>query len=269
MKKFTLLVALTVCSFLYIQAQTLTLPYSQNFAALDSGSMENASSSGTALRAIPEGLDTVIRGYEAGGVLKIGTRNSLGSIQTLPIVSGAHTQIEISFKAIPWTGNTPWPAKVTVSYGDNRDTLDLPAAPHGWPLTIDEMIEYNVTFPTVSENTQVIIETINENGHDKRIFIDDLSIVGNAAETSVTDIKQSSIAIYPNPANNVAVIAFDGTNNAQVAIINLSGKTVANYNIEQGVKEMILDLKSLKAGSYLIRITTDKTVRTEHLIIQK
>ncbi len=270
MKKFTLLLTLAIFSICYTKAQeTVTLPYSQDFASLSEGNMESSEGSKTALRAIPTGIDTVIRGYEAGGVLKIGTRSGIGSITTNPVEAGTADSIAISFKAIPWTGSNPWPAKVTVTYGTNTKTIDIEAAPTGWPLSVDNLRNYSVSFPVAATNEKIIFATVDVASHDKRIFFDDLTIEGKSIGTSLTNVEQSTISIYPNPASSVAVLSLGSLgSNADVTIINISGKVVARYSVAKGTDSIDIDLSAYESGSYLVRIVSDNSVKTERLVVK-
>ncbi len=139
--------------------------------------MEDANSSGSGANASEiSGFTALVKGYKAGGVLKLGASNDVGSLTTDVVTTSGTGKVRVVFGAVPWTAATPKPAKVYVEYGSQRDTIDISAASHTWPLTVADMVQYEALFTPEATASSVSIGTISGTGLDKRIFIDDLKI---------------------------------------------------------------------------------------------
>jgi hypothetical protein len=90
------------------------------------------------------------------------------------------------------------------------------------------------------------------------------------------DVKEEElahdIAIYPNPTNGVTTVEVSGSvyNDASVEVYDLSGRKLIQekMNATQFFAESFLDLSSMNAGTYLVRIITNQRVYTKELIKQ-
>ncbi len=88
------------------------------------------------------------------------------------------------------------------------------------------------------------------------------------------DVKEEElaheIAIYPNPTNGVTTVEVSGSvyNDASIELYDLSGRKLMQekMNATQFFAESFLDLSSMSAGTYLVRIMTNQRVYTKELI---
>jgi hypothetical protein len=88
------------------------------------------------------------------------------------------------------------------------------------------------------------------------------------------DVKEEElaheIAIYPNPTNGVTTVEVSGSvyNDASVEVYDLSGRKLMQekMNATQYFAESFLDLSSMNAGTYLVRIITNQRVYTKELV---
>lgn len=69
---------------------------------------------------------------------------------------------------------------------------------------------------------------------------------------SVNNLSRSYINIYPNPTSGIFTL--DIQENAIVRISNIAGQEVYNKNVS---RQAIIDISDVKAGIYLVNITTD------------
>ena len=89
---------------------------------------------------------------------------------------------------------------------------------------------------------------------------------------SVSDIDRADyrVVVYPNPADDFVTIALDGNNDgADVQISDMLGRVVGRYRIAVGESVISLDVSSLAAGNYLVRIVSGDRVVIEKLIIEQ
>ncbi len=140
------------------------------------------------------------------------------------------------------------------------------------PITAGSNQSYTFTYsiPATSTATKM---------YAKALLIDQNSgIIMNAAEkivsveNAVAPISSNTISadVYPNPATtelNVA-IALTATQEVKVEVVNLVGQTlsIASQTIKNGV--MKLDIASLPAGNYFVKITTANETITKKVTKQ-
>lgn len=85
-----------------------------------------------------------------------------------------------------------------------------------------------------------------------------LEICMNSTVVGIDNIKPSkNIAVYPNPAKSVLNIS-GLQNNSNVVITDVSGKTIANYLINNN--QTSIDIHDFSSGVYFIRISNDELI---------
>jgi len=84
-------------------------------------------------------------------------------------------------------------------------------------------------------------------------------------------ITENTVKVYPNPANDRLYIALDGAIDgiANVDFYDLSGKLIYNTTINAVEKLQTLNINSIKAGVYNLRITTTNQNYNQKLVIIK
>ena len=89
---------------------------------------------------------------------------------------------------------------------------------------------------------------------------------------SASDVDRADYreVVYPNPADDFVTIALDGSiDGADVQIADMLGRVVGRYRITAGESVISLDVSSLAAGNYLVRIVSGDRVVIEKLIIEQ
>jgi hypothetical protein len=87
-------------------------------------------------------------------------------------------------------------------------------------------------------------------------------------------LAANEVSVYPNPASDNAVISInvEGSNAANVVVMDIVGKTVINLgdvNLGSGKNNVNLNTSKLNGGVYLVQVTIDGVVSTQQLVIQK
>ncbi|MEN8155439.1 MAG: T9SS type A sorting domain-containing protein [Bacteroidota bacterium] len=86
--------------------------------------------------------------------------------------------------------------------------------------------------------------------------------------TSVLDAKEKSFRIYPNPADGIVTIEdFYSDTERNLEIISLNGTMVYAEKLLDGIEQEVINLDHLKAGVYLVRISSKNHVKTGKLIL--
>jgi len=83
----------------------------------------------------------------------------------------------------------------------------------------------------------------------------------------------SSISVYPNPANNVLNLSIESVCNskANINLIDISGKVVFAFNkeITEGSNIVSLNTDNLQNGLYILKVKNGTTIYNEKVLIQK
>lgn len=97
------------------------------------------------------------------------------------------------------------------------------------------------------------------------------SVSGASGVNEFTQDLNSTIKIYPNPSNDgVVYLDTKKVNFSKIEVVNVLGSTVALENKEAIVNDKVkLDLNTLPAGTYFVRITAGNKVYTERFFITK
>jgi hypothetical protein len=87
---------------------------------------------------------------------------------------------------------------------------------------------------------------------------------GNPAVSSLQNIKNEELKIYPNPSNGVFNIENRLNENMQITILSTSGQELLNTN---AMSSKTIDLTSFNAGVYFVRIRTNDANYCNKIII--
>jgi hypothetical protein len=81
----------------------------------------------------------------------------------------------------------------------------------------------------------------------------------------INDPVNSSISMYPNPANNVVNIV--STNDIKtIEVLNYIGQTIYT-NKEVNLKNVQLNTSSFKSGVYFVKVTTTIGIKTTKITV--
>ncbi len=90
-----------------------------------------------------------------------------------------------------------------------------------------------------------------------------------AAPVSVRNASIDEMILYPNPTSGVVSIrSAGGEGIREIKVYSLTGSLLHMEQFPGMVTERTLDLGNLAKGIYLVRTTTEKSVMTNHLVIQ-
>ena len=191
MKKNYILSSLLIASLLmfcniFVNAQSITLPFQSNFSAVG-GNSTTSGGSGTLLTEanFPTGFSFTgsKKIYGGGQKLKLGAGDSIGVLPTHLINTGSVTMIEVKFDAFAWpqTSGSPKSAKLILTYGTQVQEV-IVTGKVGWPLENSELIEYSCQFNAIAAPTSLIIKTApGTSSNEYRAFLNNIRIAGVSA----------------------------------------------------------------------------------------
>lgn len=91
------------------------------------------------------------------------------------------------------------------------------------------------------------------------VIVDNIFIMGDASiVSSLTEISQNQISIYPNPVNDMLYI--NATNVEQVIVSDMQGREVLKSQINH------VDVSALNAGMYVVKVITPDGISTSKIV---
>ncbi len=160
------------------------------------------------------------------------------------------------------SGTPVWGTKVgsdTIKAGDEFETsytVDIGVEPE-W-----DVAKMKVVTVIWKKNAMNKYEYVN--GNDKNEF-----------PASVEDVTKgmSSLALYPNPATNNAMLSvmMDKASDVQIRVTDVTGRVIYSENtrFNTGINGWNIETSGWSAGTYLVSLTTPKGTLTERLAITK
>lgn len=94
------------------------------------------------------------------------------------------------------------------------------------------------------------------------------TIVVNFLNGVSEENDNSSLQLFPNPANDIVTIQFEKNSIQKVELTDVKGSLVENFAITPSEK-ITLNLSHFESGSYLVKITTAEKTTHHRLVIMK
>lgn len=95
-----------------------------------------------------------------------------------------------------------------------------------------------------------------------------LEITTESSPSAVSEFDQAQVKLYPNPVTNRLILEPQhATGKLRVTITDVSGRLVFDTTYSGAALSYPIDFSTYRAGSYLIRLTTDNGV-SNHLIVK-
>lgn len=144
-------------------------------------------------------------------------------------------------------------------------TPEYPEGTYAYFCTVDEnwnsAYPYAVgpTFYGITENR--IVTSIDE---PTTIFTGSTSVDATAQDNL-------DISVFPNPSMDLIAIQINGlvAEEMQVELIDLAGKIINQTQIKEGQTIAYFDVQTLYSGTYVVRISNEKTVSTHQVVVNR
>lgn len=78
--------------------------------------------------------------------------------------------------------------------------------------------------------------------------------IGPCGLPSMRTLESAGFEVFPNPATNSVSISLSQKADAQIALVDLQGRTVRSQSFEEGAKTVTIDLSGVPAGLYFLNI---------------
>lgn len=141
------------------------------------------------------------------------------------------------------------------------------------PSSASQWALQSVTIPNsiATDNVRFKFEYTTGNASNN-IYIDDINITGTLG-VNENNSDAASISIYPNPANQTAILSYhlNKKGNVKVELVDLLGKKVmdiANNNQAEGdyFVELSKQQYAINSGIYFVKLSVDGTTTTKKII---
>src|SRR5688572_8865723 len=121
----------------------------------------------------------------------------------------------------------------------------------------------NQTYVTTANGNYTVVVTANN-------CASATSAVRNVTNTGVKDaLAGMSVNVYPNPAKGSFNVKLSGyQKDATVILYNLAGQQITTEKVAADGQAKNIDIKGLAAGTYLLKVTSEKGVQMNRLIVQ-
>lgn len=154
----------------------------------------------------------------------------------------------------------------TMSTTADQDAAFTPTSQNQWRLD-------NINLALFATYSNIQFKFRFEAGEGNNIYIDDINISGTTELTELEALK-NNFRIFPNPAENDAVVYFTTESNAQVnvKVYDVLGKEVYANNMGElngGNHNLILNKTILNAsGVYFVQLTVNDQVLSKKFILK-
>ena len=240
----------------------------------------------TAIRIYKENLP----GYTVVPINCNSTISASGAIHCITHCIGSYNPLLISLQRLPDTYNT------TTSYGVNAKIMNKSGIQNARVYyrtdTSQAYIQVAMTLTNASENIwtgQIPSQTA---GKTVYYYVKALSNNGKQQVRPITSpngyysfkvigisevdelLQQTDLlSVYPNPANAITCIPVETLIPvyAKIDLYSIIGekiKTIFNGNLPKGKSNFFIDASSLTYGTYLVKLSTDKAIHYQKLIVK-
>src|SRR5690606_29979259 len=117
----------------------------------------------------------------------------------------------------------------------------------------------------VTTNNGAYTVRTTDNGCDS-----DMSNLVNVTNTGISDnLGNVNVQVYPNPANGSFNVKVTGSKQeVTVTLYSLTGQQLLTEKVKAGETAKALNIKGIAAGTYLIKIASDKGAQVTRLVIE-
>ena len=147
--------------------------------------------------------------------------------------------------------------KSTITYTDSI-YFDLGFGAQWSPVPTPQDIEYTWWS---NGNKIPLLKVVERNGAANVIEFRGVENY-NGVDKVLNDEHQ--VKIYPNPATNNLTVDLSKYNNAQISIIDITGKVVLNTNTTKSTN--VFDVSNLNKGVYFVKIISDNNTITKQFV---
>ena len=140
---------------------------------------------------------------------------------------------------------------------------------YGQDFCVDYLYEYGVPTEGITEGTMdveadteyvVLAFGFNANGERGAVAVADFSTVG------CMELNDIQFAVYPNPATTVVYVETENDKDAQVTILDVTGRCVKQVEMSDNVSS--INIEDVESGVYFIMVQQDGNSSVRKLVVK-
>lgn len=133
---------------------------------------------------------------------------------------------------------------------------------------VGEVSSHNANSTSVSYYSFIDQSPLNGQGYYRLAQHDINSATTHTAIVTVHNSSSSEISLYPNPAQDVIHVSYAGKDKVQtITLLELTGRALQQYNAPEENQELSFSTADIKAGEYLISLTSATAVVYERIMV--
>jgi hypothetical protein len=136
----------------------------------------------------------------------------------------------------------------------------------GGTLPVEIKQTYAILYARNGDHLQNVTQLLSDAAAVKEFHDNDSDVPCEGWWWGIDELQTADFSVYPNPASNQLTIENGLELEMQISIMNIEGKIV--YTNEFSGTSSTIDVSNLKAGIYLIQITTDSGNIVKRVIIE-
>ena len=145
--------------------------------------------------------------------------------------------------------------------GTNADQFSITQTGIASPIAAGSSQDFTVQFSPTSVGEKTATLTITNNDEDEGTYI--INLKGGNIVTSLSDLENESIKVYPNPTEDKVIIENLPVGKTAFILSNVMGNPVITGEAEESLE---LDLSALPTGVYILTLNTNKGSSTRKII---
>ncbi|MBK0401667.1 T9SS type A sorting domain-containing protein [Adhaeribacter sp. BT258] len=189
--------------------------------------------------------------------------NAAGTFTVTAVSNGCSS----AASAVTTVTLNPIPATPTITRGGNsgQELTSSEATGNQWLLNGTAITGATAqTYQTTANGNYTVVVT-NASG-----CTSDTSAVVNITNTGIKGAMAGmSVSVYPNPSKgkfNVKLVGYK--QDAALELYSLTGQLIAKENVKAGQEITKVQVKNLAAGTYLLKVVSEKGVQINKLIVE-
>ncbi len=117
-------------------------------------------------------------------------------------------------------------------------------------------------------NSEVLSFSFDKTTKEWTVYRKQINYWSKLTETKSKEILSGTLTVYPNPFVDHTLLSLTGiTNIKKIELVNLNGKLVRNYYVDDPLEELMIEKNELMPGMYIVKVYANK-IYTGRIVIR-
>jgi len=134
--------------------------------------------------------------------------------------------------------------------------------------TENDWREESIDLSSYTSYEHLYIKFVFTNSNGQNLYIDDVNLSGTTLNTSIVELADQPLFIFPNPTSKLSVVSIGDLipEYSQIHVSDMSGRILMTEVLSGPMSELKVDLADYESGVYFIQINVENTLYTGKLI---